>query len=374
MAYNSPTETFCRIVGEYNISYSGTVSKTYRIANEKMTGSVFHFHQENILTKSVGNYLKSYEYFMTVGKRENNSSLKNQPSNTTFYTNTMPNLPGEQFIFTCDAGTDILICDRYTFAEPGEIITIDNLVGGTGVTAGDYTVSGVIGSWIILNNFDASSNITYGILRRKNLRNLVTTGTSKDNIWKLQFSAPGQKETLGVGQRDCIGDEYSTYNSLNFRNNIIRNGYNTESKKITYPYSNSYTVHGVNKNRHYILNATGNIQTKFDNGFIQNSIPYHNDQVQWLYSTLLRSSSYWPQWFVTGSAQTGSQYFYTESMIGTYLSDSFCSDIRSQYGFNSWVQIRSCQNSKYRLLKNNSFIFINTDLDSDNIFTITSSL
>lgn len=299
MSYNTPTQSIVSIFGDINLSYSGSISKIYTIKNQKITGSVFYEHQENILTKTIGNYYQTYEYFLAVGKRENNLLFKDS----------LPEIP--------------------------------------------YP--------IIPNIYGTSSTTAY------------SSTSSIKNVWMQKFSAPGQKESLGVGVRDKESDEYSQYNSLNFRNHIVRYGLNSEIKKVSNLYSSSYTIHGINKNSHYIANATGNIIIKYDNGNIQNILPYHMDQIKWLYSSLFRSSSYWPSWFVSSSYQTGSEYPYTESMTGSYLSDSFSSDLKCIYGFNSWTQIRSNQNWKSRLLKNNCYYYINTDINSDNIFTIESS-
>jgi len=315
-----PTESIIRIIGDYQTPYSVTISNAIRVENVKQTGSVFYGHQEKILTKTVGNYQNSYEVFQSTGRFYNNLGIRDLPLSSTL--------------------------------NPIIVLTSTAI----------YTMPS----------------------RNKN-----------KNVFVVKFSAPGDKNSLRNGGTDLFGLEFSPYNVTNWRNLSSKKQLNTDYQTVfSDSQTSTYTEHKINPNKRYITMNGVSYTTKSDNGFVQHQIPFHMDQVSWISSSLKKAYNPWQTaslvWqYSQFNLQTGSEYYYTETLTaldsagsnsrvtspfsGSELTYSFSSDYATIYGFNPWIQIRSSQNWKSRLLKNNSYIVIDKDEDSDNIFTITSS-
>lgn len=320
MPYSDPTESIYRIVGEYIPVYSGVISNLYRVKNIKQTGSVFYDRQANILTKTVGNFINSYEIFNTVGRLENNLSIRDMP-------------------ISCTMNPILVLTSTAIYTMPS---------------------------------------------RNRN-----------KSVFALKFSAPGDKNSLRNGGTDLESGEYSPYNSMNWRNITTRKNLDIDFRTVFSLNSTStYTTHKTNPNTRYKTRLATSYETKSDNGFIQFQLPFHNDQQTWISSSLKKAFNPWvtasfPLHFTEFNEQTGSEYYYTNSLTaldsgqvnsaitgpknGSNLTSSWSTEVGSVYGFNTWTQRRMSQNWKSRLLKNNCYIVIDKDIDSDNIFTITSS-
>ncbi len=318
MAYSDQTETIYRLTGEYLTIHSGIFPFVFRVDNIKQTGSVFYNHQENIETKSVGNYSYPYEVLNGVGRRENNLHIR-----------------------------DLSI---------SQSMMIIPFLTGTPYSVG---------------------------IRLKN-----------KSIFASRFSAPGEINT-GPNKLDVESFEYSPYNSINFRNRSVRKQFDTDYQTVMNLDSTStYTTHKINPNTRYLATELS-YETKSDNGFINHQIPYHVDQVTWLTSSLKKAFNPWttkvfPDFFRENNEQTGSEYYFTSTTFafdsaednsgltdpkyGSNLTQTWCgNNIYSVYGFNSWTQIKRSNNWKSRLLKQNLYISIDKDIDSDNIFKLESS-
>jgi hypothetical protein len=305
MSYSSPTESLVRIIAEYSTNISASLNLLPRVKNVLLSGTVFYDQQNNILTKTVGNYLKLYEVVQTTGRKENNLNFRYNP----------------------------------ILSE----------------------------SFPIVPNLNGTSSYT-----------IFTRTNNSDAVFVNRFSSPGQKETLGIGRMDRDSEEYAVYNSINLRNFGVRDALDSGSSLhttqtftnigVNIEISGNITYHKINKNKRYILDSTATIATKYDNQFVSYQIPYHPDQVSWLYTSLLKNLNEWPQWFISGSEQTGSEYFFTRTMTGSQFTESSCLDQNKIFGYNSWTQMRTSQNWKSRLLKRNCYIVIDKDQFSDAIF------
>jgi len=137
----------------------------------------------------------------------------------------------------------------------------------------------------------------------------------------------------------------------------------------TFPYTMPAgvpTIHGAEKNTRYKLkkvpvelNYVDQVITSsiHDNGLIKYHIPYHIDQIQWVYRTFIKNTTTAAQKFMTEDVMTGSGYYQTESVTnsGSHLS-AFTNDYSPAYGFPSWQQIRAGESWKNRVLKNKNYI------------------
>jgi hypothetical protein len=129
-------------------------------------------------------------------------------------------------------------------------------------------------------------------------------GTGKHVIVE-RFSAPGESTTMGDADGgpglDSVAAEYSVYNSMNFRNSLVRGPLNTLSTRpcgqfgtdselgnvVSATYNSSASYHKINRNpltRIEIYNplvaATSSIT--YDNWFIQHPIPQDDSSYAWM--------------------------------------------------------------------------------------------
>lgn len=307
-----------QITATYLVVHSGVLQNLYGVDNRLLTGSVFYQHQEKILTKTVGNYQFPYEVISISGRLENDLYRRDYPTSQSI--NIIPIL----------TGTPYLIAPR--------------------------------------------------------LKNR--------SVFVVRFSAPGDANTQ-VNKLDIESLEYSPYNSFDFRNLKSKKSLNDEYKTVmNLDATATYTIHKINPNTRYRAGETS-IQTKSDNGFISHQLPHHVDQMYWITSSIKRATNPWltqslPSLYIEFNEQTGTEYYYTNTLYaqdsaaansayvhpkrGSDLTYSWATDTYSIYGFNSWTQIRANQNWKTRLLKRNSYIAIDKDIDSDLIFALTSSI
>ena len=102
-----------------------------------------------------------------------------------------------------------------------------------------------------------------------------------------RFSAPGGPEVNGRGYLDAAAEEYSVYNSLNYRNSVVRKvltSWLAESASIDENYP---SYHKVNKNPYRRID--GNVT--YDNEFVTHQIPQSDSQYAWIASALTSSVS-----------------------------------------------------------------------------------
>lgn len=112
------------------------------------------------------------------------------------------------------------------------------------------------------------------------------------NIIVERFSAPGGPEVNSRGYLDAAAEEFSVYNSLNYRNSRVRKVLNiwlAESASINTEYP---SYHQVNKNASYSPNPeTGLREADYDNWFVQHQIPQSDQQYAWITASLSSSFS-----------------------------------------------------------------------------------
>jgi hypothetical protein len=199
---------------------------------------------------------------------------------------------------------------------------------------------------------------------------VVISGENKDvtayariknkNIFAVKFSAPGGKRTDSVKNTDLESGEYSSNNSINFRNYEARYTQSIDLQQHTdLNYTSTYTTHKTNRNHRYLVNSSDVIYSKSDNGYVSHQLPYHKDQISWAYK-LYNNDAERRNHYVVNNIQTGSEFYITLSFDGTDLSQSFGSDYKLIYGNSSWTQVRASQNWKIRKLRQNSYFIKNS--------------
>lgn len=190
---------------------------------------------------------------------------------------------------------------------------------------------------------------------------LLHSRSSNHSVVAVRFSAPGGSENMSNGYLDREVQELSVYNSMNYRNFAVRTQSNLDLKQHTDMSAvATYTKHKTHRNTHYKTTGLGvNAATAsvFDNGNINYHIPYHMDQVQWAYRVFFKSSGSWAQEFARTHKMTGSEYYYTASVLNSgTLTASLTNDYASAYGYPSWIQIRAGETWKNRVVKNKNYI------------------
>ena len=109
------------------------------------------------------------------------------------------------------------------------------------------------------------------------------TGSVTKHIIANKFSAPGGPETAGLFANNYESNEYSIYNTLNYRNSTVRNTLDklSEEQSDQFGYRSDSTtqasIHATNRNA---LRRTGSLgkEVNFDNNFIQHPIPQSDYQ------------------------------------------------------------------------------------------------
>lgn len=182
--------------------------------------------------------------------------------------------------------------------------------------------------------------------------------TSNENVIAVIFSAPGGSDVDANGQRDIEGEEYSTNNGMNMRNYSARKQLNDDSQiPLT---ASSYRLHGVNRNAKYrISSASLTFETKYDNGFLVQMLPFHIDQVPWISQSLIKNDTQKKSHYVYFNEQTGSEYNYTSSMSGSELSKSWGSNYFAIYGYPTWLQTRAGENWRHKAFSKRSYYYVN---------------
>lgn len=210
-----------------------------------------------------------------------------------------------------------------------------------------------------IRDLEISSSFYDTYLNGGNRQQKSLSRNKNKNIIVVKFSAPGGKRTDSDQNNDLESGEISSNNSVNFRNYDVRFSQTLDLQQHTdLNYTSTYTKHKVNRNHRYILDSNYNIYSRSDNGFVTHQIPYHKDQISWAYH-LYNNDTERRNHYVINTIQTGSEFYYTNSIIGSDLSQSSGADYRLIYGNSTWTQIRSGKNWRYRKLKDNSYYIRN---------------
>ena len=139
----------------------------------------------------------------------------------------------------------------------------------------------------------------------------VVTGTAGKTVFVERFSAPGGPDTAGAFLNATSG-EYSVYNTLNNRNLVVRQAYNS-LLKVPMSFGGyesgsndlSASIHKVPANRRkrmkYAANGTTFTGTISDNGFISHGIPSNDRGYAWISASLLDYTGYGYNGGFTGS-------------------------------------------------------------------------
>ena len=223
------------------------------------------------------------------------------------------------------------------------------------------------------------------------------------NIIVERFSAPGGPEVNGRGFLDPAAEEYSVYNSLNYRNSRVRTNYNYWLRETSSIDPNYPSYHKVTKNATYIPIDTGSSQVEpyYDNWFVSHAIPRSDLQYSWITASVTGSdlaSGYASEYpnvdrqftfissskfgtfsnipFVnyryfgdanTDAALTDKIYNTTTNTISggqqfgafTYIHTHFyLTSLNGPYQYPSWKQIRNYENPLSILSRKNNNIII----------------
>ena len=160
------------------------------------------------------------------------------------------------------------------------------------------------------------------------VKNGLTSIARNDYIIVNRFSAPGDPSTMGFAYLDIEAQEYSVYNSLPWRNLIVRDslqelytdhakqfGYFSDTQNsasyalagVTYPgtsgsvnaldYAGSASFHKVNRNPRRLPKFDGASTSSYvsgvvyDNWNVQHQIPQSDYQYAWINSSVLRDDN-----------------------------------------------------------------------------------
>ncbi len=145
------------------------------------------------------------------------------------------------------------------------------------------------------SNGTASFNLTSPINGYPDFRLNDRSASVNDYIFAERFSSPGESRTMSRGKLEQLGEEYSVYNNVNFRNLSIREYY----KNIQSLHAGQFGVnptssivpnsHKVNRNTSRRIEMSGNIfvtASNYDNEFVQRPIPQSELQYQWITSSI----------------------------------------------------------------------------------------
>jgi len=254
---------------------------------EKYVGGYQYRHQQNWLSSSGNNRAEGWKLF--VGR---NLLFVEQGSNTVNLVNSR--LP-PRGIYYRDG----------TAKRP---INIKNISSGN--FDRDYQVVQTSGRYynnkaMVAAGGFTDTNVASAYLAGVTDRAKQSRGNDK-NIFIERFSAPGDPLTAGDANGgfglDCDSAEYSVYNSLNYRNSMVRNPlktlltrrmgqFGTDSElgyvnSLSYASSASYHKTHYNTLERFILTGTlmWQITTSslYDNWFVQHQLPQDNAAYAWM--------------------------------------------------------------------------------------------
>jgi len=116
----------------------------------------------------------------------------------------------------------------------------------------------------------------------------TANGNGRKTIFVERFSAPGGPEVNSRGALDSVAEEYSAYNSLNYRNFRVRKHLNSWLAETSSFDEQNPSYHKVPNNiARYPADDNGNsINSQNDNAFISHAIPRSDRQYAWVNASL----------------------------------------------------------------------------------------
>ena len=190
--------------------------------------------------------------------------------------------------------------------------------------------------------------------------------TRNEFVIANRFSAPGGVETINSFMTDRESDEYSVYNSINYRNLNVRGVQNTLSSEHSEQFSirSGSTVaaswHGVNRNVTKTTGSSGH-ERRYDNYFVTRPIPQTDYQYSWIGSSV--SDTVYD--FLNKNENFGYVHDFTPSTVSGSYSSS-----RSQIGFLLSSSTEDVSNSNITFSNLSKF----NSVSIDNVFTETNTL
>jgi hypothetical protein len=152
-------------------------------------------------------------------------------------------------------------------------------------------------------------------------------------IFVERFSAPGGVEASGRGVLNRESEEFSPYNTVNYRNLKVRSYlrlWEAESASLD---SENPSYHKVNKNRGYQLDGDGNVKTVHDNEHIVRQIPRSDAQYSWVSSSYINKPST-SGYVVEGYSNIDT---YNTSSFQIISASQFAGDVINHAGLNIGV-------------------------------------
>ncbi len=125
--------------------------------------------------------------------------------------------------------------------------------------------------------------------------------TPNKNVFVERFSSPGSPETMGRGYLDPETEQFSVYNSMNYRNQLVRDVLSGHSGSFLTNHtefggydstfgSPTASFHKIHRNRRFkLMQTTGRTvvtSSAYDNGYIQHAIPASDRQYSWVTGSL----------------------------------------------------------------------------------------
>ena len=145
----------------------------------------------------------------------------------------------------------------------------------------------------------------------------------RSHVIVSKFSAIGSADAAAAYGKDRESEEFSVYNTVNYRNSTVREVYNHFSSERTKqfglrPVSETIgSIHKINRNSHNKVNTQG---TKYDNFFVQHQIPRNDFGYSWISASAFCSVDD----FVKRNAGRGHQHtFGISGSVATGFLESF---------------------------------------------------
>lgn len=208
-------------------------------------------------------------------------------------------------------------------------VSLKNVAMTTSSFTGNRTVLGnFTKNWQVVSTFGRGGNNRYltkteGVAISGTYSNAVSgtidwpvpqrtvSGSFGNHVVVTRFSPLGGPETDSEGFLDAESGEYSVYAGMNYRNQVVREFYDSASKEpcgqfgydnelvgILLPstmsgtYDNSASFHKVHRNRLRRVELSGSstssfiTASKYDNDFVQYAIPRSDRQYSWITSSV----------------------------------------------------------------------------------------
>ncbi len=177
----------------------------------------------------------------------------------------------------------------------------------------------------------------------------VPARPARDHVMVNRFNSPGGPETNGAYAMDREAGEFSVYNTVNYRNLLIRQtetGLSVEkSEKFGYRSGSASQAsrHKTNRNTRRFTGSLGKQQTH-DNNFVQHPIPRNDFGYSWItasahedvYSFMLKNqnSGYQHNFTISGSLESSQTIkFLTASDVGSTVRDFLSGDGDRVFGY-----------------------------------------